>query len=181
MIQPGKVVDIGRVNFVRQVRDRGDLFFVFVLPTMIILALGLQFGGVSPARLGVVAPTGDAAAEALVASLADDGTRFEIRSIADVRDAQGAGGAWRARGGGRHPGRVLGALRGSGTVEAWYLGTTDALTTRAAGAGRGGGRAARRRSPRRPGSPWPRASGLGDGVPAAQVRLRRPCPASRSP
>ena len=36
---------IGRVNLVRQVRDRADLFFVFVLPTIIVVALGLQFGG----------------------------------------------------------------------------------------------------------------------------------------
>ena len=74
MIQPGKVLAIGRVNLVRQVRDRGDLFFVFVLPTIIVVALGLQFGGPTQARLGVVAPTGDPAAEAIVAALSGSGS-----------------------------------------------------------------------------------------------------------
>ena len=49
-----KALAIGRVNLVRQLRDRGDLFFVLVLPTLIIVALGLQFGGTTAARLGVV-------------------------------------------------------------------------------------------------------------------------------
>ena len=56
MRQLRKVLEIGRVNLLRQVRDRGDLFFVFVLHTIIIVALGLQFGGTARARLGVVAP-----------------------------------------------------------------------------------------------------------------------------
>ena len=83
MIDPTKVLEIARVNLLRQVRDRTDLFFVFVLPTIIVVALGLQFGGVSRARLGVVAPVGDAAAAAVVASLEEDGTRFDVRRIAD--------------------------------------------------------------------------------------------------
>ena len=78
-----KALDVGRVNLLRQVRDRTDLFFVFVLPTLIIVALGLQFGGGSRARLGVVAPAGDTAAEAVVQSLAEDPAGFELRSIAD--------------------------------------------------------------------------------------------------
>ncbi len=82
MIDPGKVLAIARVNLLRQVRDRGDLFFVFVLPTIIIVALGLQFGGSGQARLGVVAPADDPEAAALVASLRAD-TQLEIRTIAD--------------------------------------------------------------------------------------------------
>ena len=65
----GKVLLIGRTNLLRQVRDRGNLFFIFILPTIIIVALGLQFGGSTYARLGVVAPQGDAAADALVAQI----------------------------------------------------------------------------------------------------------------
>ena len=42
----------GRINLLRQLRDRSDAFFVFVLPTIVVLALGLQFGG--PRALGVV-------------------------------------------------------------------------------------------------------------------------------
>ena len=89
MRQLRKVLEIGRVNLLRQVRDRGDLFFVFVLPTIIIVALGLQFGGTARARLGVVAPVGDAAAEALVDNLAEDTARFEIRRLADIETLEG--------------------------------------------------------------------------------------------
>ena len=53
-----KALAIGRVNLLRQLRDRGDLFFVLVLPTLIIVALGLQFGGTTAARLGVVVARG---------------------------------------------------------------------------------------------------------------------------
>ena len=108
MRQLRKVLEIGRVNLLRQVRDRGDLFFVFVLPTIIIVALGLQFGGVARARLGVVAPAGDAAAEALVAD-----HRGGHRPVRDPprrgrRDAREPGRARPARGRARDPGRVHG-------------------------------------------------------------------------
>ncbi len=55
MIDPGKAIEVARVSLLRQVRDRSDLFIVFVLPTLVIVALGLQFGGDGQARLGVVA------------------------------------------------------------------------------------------------------------------------------
>jgi ABC-2 type transport system permease protein len=128
MIQPGKVLDIARVNLVRQFRDRGDLFFVFVMPTMIIFALGLQFGGVSTARLGVVAPTGDEAAADLVELLAADGTRFEIRSIADEATLREQVERGMLEAGVVIPDGFAGALEGSGTANVRYLGTTDSLT-----------------------------------------------------
>lgn len=79
----GKALLIARVNLLRQVRERANLFFVFVLPTIIILALGLQFANAGQARLGIVAPTGDAQAGELVAvlSASDD---FEIRRPSDA-------------------------------------------------------------------------------------------------
>ena len=128
MIQPGKVLDIARVNLVRQFRDRGDLFFVFVMPTMIIFALGLQFGGVSTARLGVVAPTGDEAAAALVDLLAADGARFEIRSIADEATLREQVERGMLEAGVVIPDGFAGALEGTGTANVRYLGTTDSLT-----------------------------------------------------
>ena len=70
-----KALAIGRVNLVRQLRDRGDLFFVLVLPTLIIVALGLQFGGTTAARVGVVVPAGDPDAAALVDAIRGPTTR----------------------------------------------------------------------------------------------------------
>jgi ABC-2 type transport system permease protein len=128
MIQPAKVLEITRVNLVRQFRDRSDLFFVFVLPTLIIFALGLQFGGPSSARLGVVAPTGDEAADTLVELLAADGARFEIRSIADEAALREQVERGMLEAGVVIPDGLSEALEGTGTAEIRYLGTTDSLT-----------------------------------------------------
>ena len=35
----GKALAIGRVNLLRQLRDRGSLFFIFVLPVVLIVVL----------------------------------------------------------------------------------------------------------------------------------------------
>ena len=82
MIQLGKVLAIGRVNLLRQVRDRGDLFFVFVLPTIIVVALGLQFGGPAQARLGVVAP-GRAMPDCLIAARIANHLERVLRGMGD--------------------------------------------------------------------------------------------------
>lgn len=79
-----KIAAIARVNLLRQVRDRSNTFFVFVLPTIIVLALGLQFSGAGKVRIGVVVPAGDALAAELVAALEADETGFEVRPIADA-------------------------------------------------------------------------------------------------
>jgi ABC-2 type transport system permease protein len=127
MIQLGKVLALGRVNLLRQVRDRSDLFFVFVLPMIIIVALGLQFGGGSGARLGVVAPDGDAAAEALIEVIAADGLQFDIRRVADVDALEDQVERGQVEAGIAIPDGFAAALQGTGTVEIRYLGTTDAL------------------------------------------------------
>jgi ABC-2 type transport system permease protein len=123
-----KILEIGRINLLRQVRDRTDLFFVFVLPTIIIVALGLQFGGSARARLGVVAPAGDPAADALVATLAADPTRFDIRPVADEATLAGRVERGQLEAGVVIPDGFSAALRGTGTVQVRYLGTTDSLT-----------------------------------------------------
>lgn len=127
MIQIGKVLALGRINLLRQLRDRSDLFFVFVLPTIIIVALGLQFGGTSRARLGVVAPAGDASAEILIASIADDGAGFDIRRVSDVATLTDQVERGQVEAGIAIPDGFGASLQGTGTVEVQYLGTTDAL------------------------------------------------------
>jgi ABC-2 type transport system permease protein len=48
-----KVFSIGTVNTIRFLRERSNIFFVFLLPLMIILLLGLAFGGGFDAKVGV--------------------------------------------------------------------------------------------------------------------------------
>jgi ABC-2 type transport system permease protein len=124
----GKALDLARINLLRQVRDRSDLFFVFVLPTIVIIALGLQFGGSARARLGVVVPVGDAAAAALVKALATDSTRFEIRELPDAAALTGEVERGRLEAGIVVPDGFSAALAGDERVEVTYVGTTDALT-----------------------------------------------------
>ena len=130
MIDLRKAFEIGRVNLLMQVRDRTDLFFVFVLPTIIVIALGIQFGGSQSARLGVVAPVGDAAAQQLVDSLRGGGTELDVRTIPDVAALQS-----RVEHGQVEAGLVIpdgyGAALVSGvsTVHLEFLGTSTSLAT----------------------------------------------------
>lgn len=68
------VLAIGGVAVVRLVRDRGNLFFVFVFPLLLVLLIGMSFGGSQQRRLAVV--TGDAgpATDSLVRSVEQAGS-----------------------------------------------------------------------------------------------------------
>lgn len=130
MIDPRKALEIARVNLVMQVRDRTDLFFVFVLPTIIVIALGIQFGGSMSARLGVVAPAADAAAAALVEALGDSPAGLSVRELPDA-DALRS----RVERGQLEAGLVIpdgyGALlaSGEGTTALQFMGTSATLTS----------------------------------------------------
>lgn len=51
-----KVVNIALANLRRMLRERSNLFFVFILPIAIILLIGVQFGGGFVPVVGVVSP-----------------------------------------------------------------------------------------------------------------------------
>jgi ABC-2 type transport system permease protein len=125
----GKVLEIARINLLRQLRDRSSAFFVFVLPTIIVVALGLQFGGASRARVGIVAPAGDAAADALVALLAEDQVRFDIRRPADVATLRSQVERGQLEACVVIPAGYGAAVQGQGTAEVEFLGTMDALSS----------------------------------------------------
>lgn len=59
-----KAWTIAVTNLRRMLRTRSNIFFVFVFPMLLILALGATFGGAGTPRLGVVitqpGPLGDA-------------------------------------------------------------------------------------------------------------------------
>jgi ABC-2 type transport system permease protein len=130
MIDPRKAFEIGRVNLVMQVRDRTDLFFVFVLPTIIIIALGIQFGGSSSARLGVVAPANDAAATALVAALQQGEDHIDVRVVPDAATLRGRVEHGQLEAGLVIPDGYGAALASStSTVALEFIGTGGSLTT----------------------------------------------------
>ena len=130
MISPRKALEIGRVNIVMQIRDKTDLFFVFVLPTIIVIALGIQFGGSTSARLGVVSPAGDAAASALVAALVADPAQLDIRVMPDVASLQGRVEHGQLEAGLVIPdgyGAAIASSTGVATLQ--FVGTDTSLTT----------------------------------------------------
>ena len=62
-------------------RDRLGLFFIIVLPLIIILVTGLQFGGGFEARVGIATVDGGALADELVATLERD---WQVERYTDV-------------------------------------------------------------------------------------------------
>ena len=64
-----KVWAIVQVELTRLLRDRSNLFFVFLFPLLLIVFIGAQFGSDFSTRLGVVAEADDPDAAAVVASL----------------------------------------------------------------------------------------------------------------
>ena len=63
------VLVIARVNVVRMLRDRTSLFFVFLLPVVLIMVLGTAYGGRVAPRLGMVATECGALGAELVAAI----------------------------------------------------------------------------------------------------------------
>ncbi len=63
---------IARVELTRFLRDRSNLFFVFVFPLLLVLLIGAQFGGGGGVQVGAVAPD-DVPAERLLERIEDAG------------------------------------------------------------------------------------------------------------
>jgi ABC-2 type transport system permease protein len=80
-----RVATITRVELVRFLRERGNVFFVFVLPLGLVLFIGLQFGvGGGGPQLGVVSPD-DPGAVALVERLdAGEADVVEVEDAAEL-------------------------------------------------------------------------------------------------
>ncbi len=72
-----KILTIAGTALRRTIRDRTNLFFIFIFPIMLVLVLGVAFGGDFLPRVGVTAPDSEAA-QALVA-------QFEAKDGIDVR------------------------------------------------------------------------------------------------
>jgi ABC-2 type transport system permease protein len=80
-----QVLAITRVNLIRASRDRQALFFILVLPIILIIVLGMTYGGQGSARVGVVDGDGGAFATQLTSAVASSqDLRIDIRRYATV-------------------------------------------------------------------------------------------------
>jgi ABC-2 type transport system permease protein len=90
-----KVLAIAWANLVRTSRDRLGLFFVVLMPMIIIVTLGITYGGQGAVRVGVTDEDGGPLAIALVDAIpASSDARIEIHryaSAAALRDAVSRG------------------------------------------------------------------------------------------
>ena len=85
-----KALVIARTNMLRTFRDRTGLFFIVILPLILIVVLGMTYGGWNQARVGVSGADGGPLAQDLVASVHTTELRLEVRrygSAAELRDA----------------------------------------------------------------------------------------------
>lgn len=129
MIDVRKALAIGWVNLLRQVRDRTELFFVFVLPTLIIVALGLQYGSAVHVRFGVVAPAGDTAAAAFVEQLRSGGDLYEVLPFATADELRGRVERGQVEAGVLLPDGFGAALEAGRPVVVTYLATPGSVAT----------------------------------------------------
>ena len=72
--------EIARVNLLRALRERSNFFFVFILPLIIIIALGATFGGADVSRLGVVRADAGPLGDELVAIIESGDIDVDVRS-----------------------------------------------------------------------------------------------------
>ena len=83
-------LDIARINLLRTLRDRANLFFVFLLPLIIIIALGAVYGGFGSQRLGVVNVDASPLGEELVAGLESGELSVDITGYASEEELRAA-------------------------------------------------------------------------------------------
>ena len=90
-----KALAIAWANFVRTTRDRQGLFFIVLLPMILIVVLGITYGGQGSARVGITDADGGPLARELATDIAaTTDARIEVRmygTVADLRDAVARG------------------------------------------------------------------------------------------
>ena len=77
---------IAGVNVRRMLRDRTSLFFVFVLPIVLIVVLGTMYGGRSAPRMGIVILEDGPLAAELAAAIRDGPIELELKEPASVEE-----------------------------------------------------------------------------------------------
>lgn len=90
-----KILSIAWTNLVRTARDRLGLFFIVLMPMIIIVTLGLTYGGQGSARVGVIdAGAGPLGTELEKAIAASDQLTIDLRhytTMDELRDASARG------------------------------------------------------------------------------------------
>jgi linearmycin/streptolysin S transport system permease protein len=116
-----KVLVIAWTNLVRTLRDARGLFFIAVLPMILIVVLGMIYGGNGTARVGVLGGASGPLASDLVAELEQSDLRPAIRTYATRADLQDAVERGYVEIGVVIPGDFDATLAGGGTAAVEYI------------------------------------------------------------
>jgi len=90
-MSPMRIFAIARANLVRLLRDRLGLFFILVLPMIIIFVTGLQFGGSFEPRAGMSGVAGDGFDAHLAEALDESWEVIRFETEDEVLDRVGDG------------------------------------------------------------------------------------------
>ncbi|MGP3912338.1 ABC transporter permease [Nonomuraea sp. 10N515B] len=82
-----KALIIGWLNLRRLFRDRNNIFYVIIVPILMVFLIGTLFGGGRQLRLGVAAPHGPLAGQLVAALAGGDGIVVELLGGDEVRAA----------------------------------------------------------------------------------------------
>jgi ABC-2 type transport system permease protein len=118
---------ITKVELLRFLRDRSNIFFVFVFPLLLVALIGAQFGGGQEARLGVVGAADDPAADELIEAIERSGEVGVVPrdTTGDLEDAVARG---TLAGGIVLPDGFGASLAAADAVTVTYLGRPDATS-----------------------------------------------------
>ncbi len=123
-----KILSIAASNVRRMLRDRSNIFFVFIFPIALILLIGAQFGGGVDPRIGLVLGGNDQLtadiAEAIESAEAIETVRFETE--AELVETVERGGA---QAGVVVPGNLEEVAAGGDVVEVGFISRPDGSGT----------------------------------------------------
>jgi ABC-2 type transport system permease protein len=122
-----KALTLAGVNLRRLLRDRSNIFFVFVFPMLLILVLGVMFGGGFEPRIGVVVGEGAGPlGEDLVATV-EGMPDVELERVGAEEDLVTAVERGQLQAGVVLPGGYDAAIRGGRDVDVRYVARQDEL------------------------------------------------------
>jgi ABC-2 type transport system permease protein len=121
-----RIATITRVELLRFLREKGNVFFVFVLPLGLVLFIGLQFGTGGGPQLGVVSP-GDPWADALIERL--DAGEAQVVEVEDAEELEAMVSRGNLAAGIVIPSGYGAALDQAQPVDVRFVGRPDARAT----------------------------------------------------
>ncbi len=125
-----QVLAITRVNLVRAARDRQALFFILVLPMILIIVLGMTYGGQGSARVGIVDLDGGPFATELTTGIqATQDLRIDLRTYPDQAALEDAVSRGFVELGLVIPADYQAALSGGGTATIVYVAPQTAVSS----------------------------------------------------